>query len=241
MEKYQFSVDGALVSVYPLRSDPYDRERIIAELCEGELAVMLYPDHDADFLVTSYDKNNNEPREPALIFAALSFLFKTVRGYPKMTLDVKYGERMYELPLIDDNVKISVNVGKSKILCTKAVKFADGIEILARAVAKENTVAVTVCRDSELFDEGRLRLLLSSLLGEGARSAIAVSASDGFKIKSVGNAFFYEVITAGVAALLAEGIRLPEGRCACELNGREHVFSITGGNLTFHSRIDCVG
>ena len=241
MEKYQFSVDGAVVSVYPLRSDPYDRERIIAELREGELAVMLYPDHDADFLVTSYDKNNNEPREPALIFAALSCFFGGVLGFPEMMLDIKWRGKAFELPVGNGEYKFSVNVGKSKILCTKAVKFADGIEILVRAVAKENAVAVTVCRDSELFDEGRLRLILSSLLGEGARSAIAVSASDGFKIKSVGNAFFYEVITAGVAALLAEGIRLPEGRCACELNGREHVFSITGGNLTFHSRIDCVG
>lgn len=234
MEKYRFLVDGALVSVYPFRSGPCDKEDVLAELGDGELAVILSPDKDADFLVTSFDKNKIQPREPTLSFAALFCFFKTVRGYPKMTLDVKFREIMYELPLADDNVKISVNVGKSKILCAKTVTFADGTEIIARAVDYGNAVIAVLCHDSELFDEGRLRLLLSSFLDKGARSAIAVSHADKMRIKTFGYPLIYEAITAGVAALSMDDIRLPDGECACLVDGKEYVFYKDKGNLTFY-------
>lgn len=237
MVKYRFSVDGTLVSVYPLRSDPYDREEVLAELRDGEFAVILSPDGDADFYVTSFNKNNIEPREPAFVLAALFCYFKTVCGYPKMTLDVKCREKMHELSLTDDNVIISVNVGKSKILCAKTIKFADGIEIKALMTRDENATVAVVCNDSALFDERRLRLLLSAYLDKGARSAIAVSVADGFKIKSIGNAFFYEAITAGVAALSAEGIRLSDGECSCLIDGESFAFFKDKENLVFYPNV----
>ncbi len=237
MRKIQISVDGALVSVYPLGNAPHDRKKVREELQDGEIAVTLYPDRDADFLAESFDKNNIEPREPTLSFAALFCYFKTVCGYPKMTLDVKCREKMHELSLTDDNVIISVNVGKSKILCAKTIKFADGIEIKALMTRDENATVAVVCNDSALFDERRLRLLLSAYLDKGARSAIAVSVADGFKIKSIGNAFFYEAITAGVAALSAEGIRLSDGECSCLIDGESFAFFKDKENLVFYPNV----
>ena len=239
MRKYQFKVDGALVSVYPCLNGSYDREEVRLELCEGESAVLLYPERDADFGALSFNKNNIEPREPYLPFAALSCFFGRLLGFPKMTLDIKWKGKTVELPIGDEKYIFSVNVGKSKILCAKTVKFSDGIEVLARVVSGESVIAIVVCNDAELFDEGRLKLLLSSFHCEGEMSAIAASFSDKMRIRSVGTPLFYDVIKTGVAALYAEGIRLSEGECVCKLNGRDHTFSIIGGNLIFYPRIDC--
>lgn len=241
MEKYRFSVDGTLVSVYPLRSDPYDREEVLAELRDGEFAVILSPDGDADFLVTSFNKNNIEPREPTLSFAALFCFFKAVRDYPDMTLDVKYCEKMYEIPLSNERLEISINVGKSKIKCTKTVKSADGTEIVARVVDCGNAIIAALCYDSALFDEGQLKLLLFSFIGEGARFAIAVSHADKMRIKTFGQPLIYEAITAGVVALSTEGLRLFEGECVCLVDGKEYVFFKDKGNLTFYPEIGCIG
>ena len=241
MKNYQILMDGYPVSVYPIMGASYDREEVLAKLLDSELAVILSPDGDADYLVTSFDKNNIQPREPTLIFAALSYLLKNVRGYPDMTLDVKYREKMYELPLSDNRPKISVNVGKSKIKCAKTVKFADGIEVIARAVDCENAVITVLCHDSDLFDEGRLRLLLPSFVGEGARSSIAVSYTDKMRIKTVGKPLVYEAIMAGLVTLSIEGIRLPDGECASLVDDKEFVFFKEKGNLTFYPEIDCIG
>jgi len=234
MEKYRFSVDGTLVSVYPLRSNPYDREEVLAELRDGEFAVILSPDGDADFLVTSYDKNNTEPRESTFVLAALFCFFKAVRDYPDMTLDVKYCEKMYEIPLSNERPEVSVNVGKSKIKCTKTVKLADGIEIVAREVDCGNAIIAALCYDSDLFDEGQLKLLLFSFIGEGARSAIVVSHADKMRIKAFGQPLIYEAITAGVVTLSTEGLRLSDGECVCLVDGKEYVFFKDKGNLTFY-------
>ena len=241
MKKYQILMDAYSVSVYSIMGASYDREDILAELGYGELAVILSPDGDADYLATSFDKNNIEPREPTLIFAALSYFFGKVRGYPNMTLDVKYREKMYEIPLCVDQIKVSVNVGKSKIKYAKTVKYADGIEIMARAVDCGNTVITVLCHDSDLFDEGRLRLLLPSFVGEGARSSIAVSYTDKMRIKTFGEPLVYEAITAGLVTLSIEGIRLPDGECASLVDGKEFVFFKEKGNLTFYPEIDCIG
>ena len=234
MEKYRFSVDGTLVSVYPLRSDPYDREEVLAELRDGEFAVILSPDGDADFYVTSFNKNNIEPREPAFVLAALSCFFWVVRGYPKMTLEVKHREKVYEINIGDDAQSFSVNVGKSKIKCTKTVKLDDGIDIVARAVDCGNAIIAALCYDSDLFDEGQLKLLLFSFIGEGARSAIAVSHADKMRIKTFGQPLIYEEITAGVVTLSTEGLRLSDGECVCLVDGMEYVFFKDKGNLTFY-------
>ena len=241
MKKYQILMDGYPVSVYPIMGASYDREEVLAKLLDSELAVILSPDGDADYLVTSFDKNNIQPREPTLIFAALSYLLKNVRGYPDMTLDVKYREKMYELPLSDNRPKFSVNVGKSKNKCAKTVKFADGIEIMARAVDCGNTVITVLCHDSDLFDRGRLELLAISLFDESVRSSIAVSYTDKMRIKTVGKPLVYEAITAGLVTLSIEGIRLPDGECASLVDGKEFVFFKEKGDLTFYPEIDCIG
>jgi hypothetical protein len=241
MEKYRFLVDGTWVSVYPLGNATCNRDEIRESLSEGELAVLLDCDGDADFYVTSFNKNNIEPREPTLSFAALSCFFKAVRDYPDMTLDVKYCENMYEIPLGNERPEISVNVGKSKIKCTKTVKFADGIEIVARAVGCGNAIIAALCYDSDLFDEGRLKLLLSSFIGEGAMSAIVVSHADKMRIKTFGQPLIYEAITAGVVALSTEGLRLSDGECVCLVDGMEYVFFKDKGNLTFYPEINLIG
>ena len=241
MEKYQFLMDGHPVSVYPFTGASYDRTEALSELKDGELAVVLLPDGDADFLVTSFDKNNSEPREPYFVFAALSCFFKEVRGYPKMALDVKYREKMYEVALSDGKLKISVNVAKSKVLCTKTVKFADGIEIEAHAVDCGNTVVAILCYDADLFDKARLRLLLSSFLDKGARSAAAVSFDGKIRIKTLGQPMVYEAITAGAVALSIGGVRLADGEYACLVDGKEKIFFKDKNNLFFYPRIDPVG
>ena len=239
MKKYDFLLDEIPISVMP---EVVTERRAVADtLCDGGYAVILSPSDCADFGVLCIDKNNLELRELYLPFAALSCFFGKVLCYPKMTLEVKYRGKMYELPLSDNRPKFSVNVGKSKIKCAKTVKFADGIEVIARAVDCENAVITVLCHDSDLFDEGRLRLLLPSFVGEGARSSIAVSYTDKMRIKTVGKPLVYEAITAGLVTLSIEGIRLPDGECASLVDGKEFVFFKEKGNLTFYPEIDCIG
>ncbi len=241
MRKKQILVDGTLVSVYSFSSDSFDREGVCRELSEGELAVVLYPEREEDFGVLSFDKNNIEPREPYLTFAALSCFFERVLGFPKMTLDIKRRGETVELPICSKKYKFSVNGVKSKMLCTKTVKFADGIEICVYSYHGENVIAVVACRDSGLFSYDRLTLLLSSLLEEGVSSAIAVSYTDKIRIKSVGKLIFYDAIRAGVSALSAEGERLSDGDNMCEIDGVEHSFSVDKGKLVFYPEINLIG
>ena len=158
-----------------------------------------------------------------------------------MTLDVKYREKMYEIALCIDRIKVLVNVGKSKIKYAKTVKFADGIEIMAQAVDCGNTVITVLCHDSDLFDRGRLELLAISLFDESARSAIAISFTDKMRIKTFGHPLSYEAITAGIVTLSIDGVRLPDGECASLVDGKEFVFFKDKGNLTFYPEIDCIG
>ena len=154
-----------------------------------------------------------------------------------MTLDLKYRENLHEVSLSDYRPNFSVNVGKSKILCTKTVKFADGIDVRARAVDCPNTIITVSCYDSDLFDRERLELLVSSLFGEGVRAAIAVSFLDKMRIKTFGSPLIYETITAGIAALSADGVRIPNGECVSLVDGVEHVFVNEKGSLTFSPEV----
>ena len=158
-----------------------------------------------------------------------------------MTLEVKHRGKMHEIDIRGSAVRFSVNVGKSKILCAKTVKFADEVEVVARAIDCGNTVITVLCHDSDLFDEGRLRLLLSSFILEGARSAIAISFTDKMRIKTFGHPLSYEAITAGIVTLSIEGVRLPDGECASLVDGKEYVFFKEKGNLTFYPEIDYFG
>ena len=237
MKKYDFSVDGISVSVYPSDYAQKDRVSICESLSGGEYAVLLYPDEQADCYAVCFDKNNNEPREPYICLAALFCFFDRVCAYPKMSIDVKYGGSVYELSLRSNEYKFSDNVGKCKILCTKTVKFADGVEIDAYTVGNDSPVLSLICEDSELFDKERLKLLIASSSFGEVRSAVAISFSDRLRITSLFAPLFYETITAAVSLLLAKGIKLPESENVCLLDGTLHKFAFSNGNLIFYPSV----
>ena len=237
MRKYQLSVDGDLISVYSCEDAKILREWVLGDMGEGEIAVLLYPVDDADFGALSFDKNNVEPREPQLVLVALSWFFRNVRGYPKMSIDVRINGTMHELNLDNDGLKYSDNIGKCKIICTKTVKFADEIELSASIVRCANTFATVVCHDAETFDEVRLRLVLSQLSDDGVDAAIAVSMTDKIAVRCVGKFSFPDALSVSVAALIAEGIKCKDGAFLCELNQRKVFLIYKGGNITYHPEI----
>ncbi len=231
MKKFDFLIDGIPLSVYPADDPVRVREDVRHKLLDGELAVLLYPALDADFGACCFDKNNREPREPALSFAALSCFFSVARGYPKMSADVRYNQKVYELHISGEAPVIAVNSEKCKISYTKVINFADGIEVKAHIAGVDNGIISVVCRDSELFDGERLSVLLSS---QEASAAVAVSLTDRIRIKSAGYPIFSDAVAAGIGALSAEGVCLPEGVSVAELDGREHKLFYSRGKLTFY-------
>lgn len=241
MKKYTFSVDGASVSVFTAEGGEIVREKILCGLREGELAALISLDRECDFQVECFDKNNNTPREPHLPLAALSCFFERVRSYPKMTLDISCGGKKYEIKTNEnDGYKFSVNSGKCKTLCSKTVKFSDGIEIRADIVSSDKLYAVTVCEDSELFDTGRLLLLFESLKASGVSSAVVLSFGDELRIKSVGEMPFYEAIRIAADVLGSMGITLPEGEHDALVSGRRHRFSVAQRQLIFSPEIQYI-
>lgn len=237
MRKYRFSVDEETVSVYPCEDTDTLREYALGDIGEGEIAVLVFPVQDADFGALSFDKNNYRPREPQLTLAALSCFFKEVRGYPRMSIDVKLDGKFYELALDEEERKCSVKVGKCKILCTKTVNFADGIDIAVRIVQGEKTLGVVACKDSDTFDDGRLRLLLSRLSSDGIEAVLAVSMSGDVSAKSVGTISFSDAIKASALVLTAEGIM---GECDSyffRLNGQRRFLSYNDGDICYRTEI----
>ena len=237
MRKYQLSVDGDLISVYSCEDAKILREWVLGDMGEGEIAVLLYPVDNADFGALSFDKNNAEPRESQLVLVALSWFFRNVHGYPKMSIDVRINGVMRELNLDNDGLKRSVNIGKCKILCTKTVKFADGIELDVKVARGINTFAAVVCHDAEMFDEGRLRLVLSQLSVDGVDAAVAVSMTDKLMVKCVGGSSFSDALSVSMTVLIAEGIKCKDGAFLCELNRRKVFLICNGGNITFRPEI----
>ena len=237
MTKYDFLVDGIPVCIYPFSNTSDDKELMIYNLVENGIAVFLYPEGDADFGVTSLDKNNGEPREPELIFAALSCFFLRVRGYPHMTLLVKYRDRIHELVIDDKPYQITENIGKCKMLCTKTVKMNDGTEIKVRQLAFRDTALCTVCHDAVLFDKDRLNLLLHLQDFSSAIFAVAISYKDKLSVIAVGDTAPCHAIASGVAALSYEGVRLADGAYSLNFNGDDYRMFKSRDDLVFYPSV----
>lgn len=238
MEKYRFSVDGTSVIIYPFHPSKTDREKVISELSQDELACIIYPDSVADFRVECFDKNNKQPREPGIMLAALFCFFNDVRAYPRMTLELEYNERILEIDLSPIKQYIfSVNGGKCKILYAKTLVFADGINIEYYILGGSVTCAALICCDCDLFDEAVLQRILSESGQLGARFAMAVSYSPGgIKIKSVGEALPSEAIACATVCISEKHV-LQTGNCAAFIAGSRYDFNISRSRLTFYPGI----
>ena len=154
-----------------------------------------------------------------------------------MRIDVRINGTMYELNLDSDERKYSINVGKCKTICAKTVDFADGTGLLVRIVRGTNTFATVVCEDSDLFDEGRLRLLLSRLAEDGVTAAVATSMSEKLTAKCVGRFCFYDAVAVSLFALSVEGVKSKAKSCLCEINGRKCFVACDGVSITIHPEI----
>ena len=236
MKKYDFSLDGIPISVITL-SDPMTVRQAVADsLCDG-YAVFIYPECDADFGVLCIDKNNIEPREPYLALTALSCFFSAVRHLPQIAFNVLYRGVIHELAVHDGERNFSVNGGKCKILCTKTVKYADGVEVTSYIIGVENTCICTVCNDSDLFCTERL-LELARLAGVDRNTpSVAISGGECIRVKSVGAIPYYLALAYADSLLLHTGRRSPLGINTALVNGREHTFLLSSDKLTFYPNI----
>ena len=237
MEKYRFTVDGTAVNIYPVGTDFDGICAIADELTEGELAVVLRPDVGADIRAECFDKNRNEPQEPHLALAALFCFFKCVRSYPKMTLSVLMNEKTEEIDLSANDGFLAGNSGKCKILCAKTVKFSDEIEINAIVAERRKRCATAICEDAELFDEGRLRLLISHLSDEGVSAAMALSFSDVLRVRSLADASVSDLLLIAVKVITSSGKRLTDEKYSVDIDGKRRVFSYRHGALVVYPEI----
>lgn len=237
MRKYRFCVDGETVSVYPCSDANATREYATRDIGEGEILVLIYPGGDTDFCASSFSNNNSKSREPQLALAALSCFFRGVRGYPKMTVDVMLDGVTYELSLDRLKTEFLINVGKCKILCTKTIKFEDGIEISVGIVQGEGRAAVTVCADSDMVDEGRMRLLLSRLSEYGVDAVLAVSVGDEVRAKCIGEISPIDAIRIIDVVLMAEGMISNGGSYTILLNERRRLLTCREGKILYYPEI----
>ncbi len=238
MEKYRFSVDGIPVTIYPYYHGKAQCEKIISELLQDELACVINTDCDGDFRIECFDKNNQKPREPGIMLAALFYFFKHVRSYPDMMLEIEYDKGIYEVELASaKHYSFSVNGGKCKILYAKTLVFADGINIEYYILGGSVTCAALICCDCDLFDEAVLQRILSESGQLGTRFAMAVSYSPGgIKIKSVGEALPSEAIACATVCISEKHV-LQTGNCAAFISGSRYDFNISRSRLTFYPGI----
>ena len=238
MKKYCFSVDGVPVALFADIVGEADSAQILSAHSEGEIAASIIFDREYDFRIECFDKNNKQPREPGIMLAALFCFFNDVRAYPRMTLELEYNERIFEIDLSPIKQYIfSVNSEKCKILCTKTVEFADGIEIEYYLVGGNIPCAALLCHDSDLFDETVLLRIFSESRSIGTRFAMAVSYSPGgIKIKSVGEALPSEAIACATVCISEKHV-LQTGNCAAFISGSRYDFNISRSRLTFYPGI----
>ena len=233
MKKYDLSLDGIPMSVYPMEHKPTELKTIANGLIGDGLAVALYPEDNADFGVTCIDKSNIELREPYLPLAALSCFFKSARSLPDISFEVLYRGRIYELPVQDKPRDFSVNVGKCKFMCSKTAKYPDGVEIAADVIDGGIACVTTVCRDSDLFGVERLSALSSILGMKTDTPAIAISFDGVVRLKYSGTLPFYDAVSLAVFSLVRRGRDIPPGKLTATVNGRDHTFRHLAGRLTF--------
>ena len=237
MERFIFWVDGARAFIYSQFGEDDDVHRRCELLTDGELAVVIYPEREADFFVECFDKSGGEIREPYIALAVLSHFFSRVRGLPDITFDVLYRGNFCELVVSGDAVKFSVNVGKCKLLCTKTAIFSDGVEIYADLISLGSEVVSVVCTDSDLFDHARLALLPEILGMRVGAPALAVSFDGEMRIRTTRDIPYYDAVAVGAFSLLERGTDIPGGRLTAHVNGRCYTFSLSDGVLTFYPDI----
>ena len=238
MTKYEFSVDGIPVAIYPI-SEP---EEVVGEVPQAAdevaIRVALTLDTEADLRVDYYNKYRNEPREPHLPLAALSCFLSRVRGYPDMTLDVAYHGGTAKLALDKLNgYKFSVNSEKCKIICAKTVDFLDGTSLRLDVIGSPFSCACLVLEDAELFDRERLTLALDRLRREGVSAIVLASLGTGLCLRTAGDISPYAAVRVATSILPTRGIILPEGHAEATVNGTRLKFSRTRTCLTFYPEI----
>ena len=185
MEKYNFSVDGIPVTVYPVKEAKSLSDLVASGLSKGENEVLLLPSSEADFRIELYDRSYSEPREPYIAMTALSCFFTRVRGYPNMSVNILFGGEEYTLTLDKGKgYNFLVNSGKCKTLCAKFVEFQDGISLKANILDIGGVCAALTCEDAELFDEGRIEILWQRLRSEEIKGMILASYTDRLIVKS---------------------------------------------------------
>lgn len=216
MIKYDLLVDGSRLSVVPASDERSARAYALGAFPQGESGVLLFPDGDVDFGALSIDKFNNEPKEPYLPLAALSYFFGTLRGYPRMELEIKYNGKVHELPVGQNEYSFSVNIGKYKNICAKNLNFEDGIDILGYTTGTGKCALIIPCADSELFFGDRLGALLDRY--EYA-AAVSVSAGGGITLRSAPASLSYTLVSVSISVLLSTGKSIPDGQLALTLNG----------------------
>jgi hypothetical protein len=182
----------------------------------------------------SIDKFNNEPKEPYLPLAALSYFFGTLRGYPRMELEIKYNGKVHELHIGQNEYSFSVNVGKCKNICAKNLNFEDGIDILGYTTGTGKCAFIIPCADSELFCEDRLVALLDRY--EYA-AAVSVSAGGSIILRSAPASLSYTLVSDSISVLLSTGISIPDGQLALTLNGIPLRVCRCDDTLHFYSMI----
>lgn len=233
MEKYRFSIDGIPVTVYPISSPEKEREKILSELSMREIACLIYPDSELDFGIECFDKNNNEPREPYSVFAALFCFLACVRSYPRMTVEIVYNGVTREIDLSQKVYNYSVNVGKCKQLLTNKVEFSDKIEIPYHVIETDVPYPVLICHDSDMLADVKLSYILEHERARGARAAFAVSTSDFIRIKAVGTFAPSEAILCSLSVLFSSGYHMAEGEHSIFLCGEEYRVLYSPGRLLF--------
>ena len=237
MRKYDFLIDKKIVSVYPMQLKDEDINSVRESLSDSAYAVCIYPVSDADYAVLCFDKNNREPREPHLPFAALSCFFRDVRGLPGVMFEVLYRGRRYELSASGNDYEFEVNVGKCKILCTKTVVYDDGITVVADAIDMQDTSLFVLCHDADLFESARLSSLPMHCGMELDSSVCALSLDTELRIKAHGSIQFYDAIAKACVILGERGTKLPLGMMSARVNGSVHRFLRSAETLTFYPEI----
>ena len=238
MEKYKFLVDGLTVVIYPEHLQGVSRGTVLDQISENELACIISPDLVTDFRIECFDKNNKQPREPSIVFAALFCFFKMVRAYPDMTLEFRYNGSVESLGLTSSEpYNFSVNIGKYKIISANKVGFPDGVSVEYCVVEGAKRYAVTLCHDSDLFDRAVLSVILKDAESCGAGCALALSASDVIRIKEVGGVLPSEAVAAAISVLSKRAHRIKNGRQIAYIDGVGYDLSYSPISFTFYPHV----
>ena len=237
MRTFTLLFDGIPVLLYSFSSIPDDILRLADTLPMGGYAVVMYPERDVDFAVVCFDKSATELKGAHLPLSVISYLFSEIRHLPRISLDILYRGCIYELTIGGGGCIFTENIEKCKLVCTKILKFEDGIEIDADVVECDKSNVCVSVADVELFDEDRL-IRLGGICGVGfSAPSLAVSYDGTVRIRSVNDIAFYDAIAIALSTLLRRGISILGGETLAYVGGAAHRFSLSRGRLTFYPNI----